>query len=255
MASLFPFFDPFTLLMALGAGLVAGCVKGVVGFGMPMIMISLLAMFLTPDLALAGLILPTLVTNGIQALREGITAAWASVRRFRVFMSVGLVFLLASAQLFRVLPGSTMLLVLGLAVVFFAGIQLLGLRLRLSLENRRAEAGFGAIAGGIGGVSGVWGPPTVMFLTALDTPKSDQMRIQGVIYGLGAVALAAAHVGSGVLRWDTASFSAFLILPAVAGMWLGGKVRDRIDQATFRRVTLLVLLIAGLNLVRRGWIG
>jgi len=32
-------------------------------------------------------------------------------------------------------------------------------------------------------------------------------------------------------------------------------VMDRIDQTAFRRVTLFVLLIAGLNLVRRAWLG
>jgi hypothetical protein len=32
-------------------------------------------------------------------------------------------------------------------------------------------------------------------------------------------------------------------------------VQDRIDQATFRKVTLIVLVVAGLNLVRRGLFG
>ena len=38
-------------------------------------------------------------------------------------------------------------------------------------------------------------------------------------------------------------------------MWAGGAVHDRIDQTTFRRATLVVLLIAGLNLIRRGVTG
>ena len=37
----------------------------------------------------------------------------------------------------------------------------------------------------------------------------------------------------------------------MAGMMLGGLAHDRIDQQAFRRVTLAVLLVAGLNLVRR----
>lgn len=76
-----------------------------------------------------------------------------------------------------------------------------------------------------------------------------------MIYGLGAVALTVAHTGSGVLRAETVPFSAMLIAPALAGMWLGIRLQDRIDQVTFRRATLLVLLIAGLNLVRRALIG
>jgi uncharacterized membrane protein YfcA len=35
-------------------------------------------------------------------------------------------------------------------------------------------------------------------------------------------------------------------------MWLGNKVHDRIDQQAFRRAILAVLIVAGLNLIRRG---
>lgn len=255
MDALFPYLDPATLTLAFAVAALAGLVKGMVGFAMPMILISGLGTFLPPDVALGGLILPTLVTNGMQALRQGVRAAWDSVRRFRVFLLAGLVCLLATAQMVRIMSPQFFLLLLGVPVTVFALIQLMGVRLQLAAPSPRIEMGIGGFAGAIGGFSGVWGPPTVMYLTALNTPKADQMRVQGVIYGLGAVALTFAHVGSGVLRADTAPFSLALILPAVAGMWLGGRLSDRIDQATFRRATLLVLLIAGANLVRRGLVG
>jgi uncharacterized membrane protein YfcA len=77
------------------------------------------------------------------------------------------------------------------------------------------------------------------------------MRIQGVIYGLGAIALTVAHLWSGVLSAQTVPFSLAMVLPAVLGMWIGGRIFDRIDQKMFHRATLVVLLIAGLNLIRR----
>ena len=252
---IFDLFTPLDLTLALGVAVLAGLIKGVVGFAMPMVLISGLSSFISPELALAGLILPTLVTNGMQALRQGWRAAWASTRKFGLFLGVGLVFLLGSAQLVRVLPGEVMLLALGALVSLFAAMQLLGWQPKLGRPSKRMEAGVGAFAGLIGGFSGVWGPPTVAYLTALNTPKSDQMRIQGVIYGLGAAALVGAHIGSGVFRAETAPFSALLVLPAMLGMWLGTKISDRIDQATFKTATLVVLLVAGLNLVRRGLLG
>ncbi len=252
---LFSLISPQELYMALVVAFVAGWVKGMVGFAMPMVLISGLSMMLPPDLALAGLILPTLVTNGVQALREGAPAAVASIRKFRVFLGVGLVCLLASAQLINILSPKAFLLILGAPVSFFALVQLLGWKLTLQAPSMRVEAMVGAVAGAVGGVSGVWGPPTVAYLTALNTPKKDQMRVQGVIYGLGAVALVAAHTGSGVFRIETALFSALLIVPAVVGMRGGQFLQDRIDQAQFRKLTLLVLLIAGLNLLRRGLMG
>lgn len=247
--------SPQDFCLALVVAFVAGWVKGMVGFAMPMVLVSGLSMMLPPELALAGLILPTLVTNGVQALREGLPAAVASVRKFKVFLSVGLVCLLASAQLINILSPKTFLLILGAPVSFFALMQLLGLKLTLQAPSMRVEAMVGAVAGAVGGISGVWGPPTVAYLTALNTPKKDQMRVQGVIYGLGAVALIVAHLGSGILRTDTAVFSALLIIPALVGMRGGQFLQDRIDQAQFRKLTLLVLLIAGLNLLRRGLLG
>ncbi|WP_037311082.1 sulfite exporter TauE/SafE family protein [Ruegeria halocynthiae] len=252
---LFSILTPQELLLAFGVAFIAGCVKGMVGFAMPMVLVSGLSMFLPPDLAIAGLILPTLVTNGIQALREGVPAAVSSIRQFRTFLIVGLVFLLMGAQVVSLVPASTFLLMIGIPVSFFALIQVLGAQLTLNAPSVRIEAFIGAIAGFVGGMSGIWGPPTVAYLTALNTPKAVQMRVQGVIYGLGAVALLLAHLGSGILRAETAPFSVVLIAPALAGMWIGYQLQSRIDQVLFRKVTLLVLLIAGLNLLRRGLVG
>ena len=249
MSTILTLMTPEILGFALLVALLAGIVKGIVGFAMPMIMISLLGSFVAPDMALAGLILPTLVTNGMQALRQGWREAWDSIKRFRLFMAIGLVAMLASAQLVRVLPQETLLLMIGVPVVLFCAVQLVGWQLRLPARGR------GWIEGGIGGLSGVWGPPTVMYLTALETPKTEQMRVQGVIYGLGAVALFGAHVGSGVMRAETLPFSLAMIVPAMLGTWIGFQIQDRSDQRAFRKATLAVLLIAGLNLMRRGLTG
>lgn len=239
------------LFAALAVALVAGVVKGLVGFGMPMILVSGLGNFLAPELALAGLIVPTLVTNGMQALRQGPAQAAKSMQKFRVFLGAGLITLLISAQFVRVLPTDIMLLIIGVLVAGFAIMQLVGLRFHLQKPSKRLELGIGGFAGLIGGVSGVWGPPTVAYLTALNTEKTEQMRVQGVIYGLGAVALAVAHIGSGVLNGDTVVFSVMLVPSAILGMWVGGTVQDRIDQTAFRKATLIVLALAAANLIRK----
>ncbi|WP_439149307.1 sulfite exporter TauE/SafE family protein [Sulfitobacter sp.] len=251
----FSFLTPHELALAFAVAIVAGFIKGMVGFAMPLVLISGLTIFLPPELALAGLIFPTVATNLFQALRQGVKAAWVSTKLFKVFLIAGGVMLVLSAQLVRFLPSQTMLLVIGVPITLFALWQLSGRSFTLVQRSSRIEVLVGGFAGAVGGVSGVWGPPTVAYLTALGTPKHDQMRVQGVIYGLGAVALLFAHFGSGVLRAETVPFSVFMILPALSGMWLGSKIMDRIDQASFRKATLFILLIAGANLVRRGLLG
>lgn len=248
--------DATHLMLAFALTLVAGFVKGAVGFAGPMIMISGLGSFLPPEVALAAIIVPTVVTNLWQALRDGARAAWASVRRFRFYIAIVLCFIAGSAQLVRVLPDWAMYLILGLPVSVFALTQLLGLHLRIRPEHRvRAEVLIGGFAGFVGGLSGVWGPPTVAYLTAIETPKVEQMRVQGVIYGAGAVVLLLAHLRSGVLNAETAPLSVALLLPSLVGIAVGFRLGDRLDQVRFRRATLAVLVIAGLNLVRRGLMG
>ena len=245
-------------LMCAAAGItfLAGFVKGAVGFAMPMIMISGLGSLMPPEIALAALLLPTLVANLIQSLGDGLGAARDVVRRFWIFIVMMLVFLASSAQLVTLIPDRILFLFIGLPIVAFALFQLAGWRLRLNPENRlRDELAFGGFAGFVGGLSAVWGPPLVAYLVAIDADKREAIRAQGVIYGLGAVALVISHLQSGVLNRATLPLSAAALVPALFGLWLGASLHARMPQATFRRAMLAVLAVAGLNLVRRGLMG
>ena len=233
----------------------AGLVKGIVGFALPMVFISGLSLILPPEMALAGLILPTLVTNGVQALAQGPKAALVSTRQFSVFLVSGLVLLLTSAQLVLQIPREIFLGGIGIMVVSFSLLQLSGYRFQVRRENKGIAFLVGSMTGFVGGLSGVWGPPTVAYLTAMNTKKEDQLRVQGVVYGLGAVALLFAHIASGILTWSTLQLSAVLVLPAMAGLWIGRRFQKHIDQALFSKATLAVLVVAGLNLLRLAWAG
>ncbi len=239
--------------LAFCVAVFAGLVKGVVGFAMPTVLIAGLSTMMAPELALAGLILPTLATNLWQALRQGVGAALASLVRFRVFLLAGAAVMVVAAQAVPLLPPWGMYLFIGPLITAYALSTLLGRGLRLSPDGgAKGEAGMGALAGLFGGLSGIWGPPTVAMLIARGTEKTEQMRVQGVIYGLGAVLLLVSHLGSGVLRAETVPLSLALVPPALLGIGLGFWLQDRLNQETFRKVTLWVLLLAGLNLVRRG---
>lgn len=246
---------PSLFLIAVLITLVAGTIKGMVGFAMPMVMISGLSSFISPELALAGLILPTVATNIQQAFREGGRAVWAAVKRFKVFMVAMGVMLLSAAFLVNIVPAQVLLLVIGVIVSLFTGIQLLGWTPNFDRAPKRFEALFGGAAGSFGGISGIWGPPTVMYLSALDLDKKESLRVQGIIYSLGALLLVVSHLGSGVLNAKTIPFSAAMLVPSILGMQIGLKLHDRIDQKSFKRLTQIVLFIAGLNLIRKGLMG
>ncbi|MCV2872265.1 sulfite exporter TauE/SafE family protein [Defluviimonas sp. WL0050] len=244
--------DLTILLMALAVTVFASIVKGAVGFAMPMIMISGLASFLPAEQALAALILPTLGTNLAQALRQGWRAALATTLEYRRLLITLCITIAIAAQLVPVMPQAVMLMTLGLPIVVFALTQLAGWQMRFEARNRgRAEVTTGLVGGFFGGISGVWGPPTIALLISLDVEKRENVRVQGVVYMIGSAMLLAAHLGSGVVNGQTLPLSAALTLPAMAGLYAGFAIQDRLDQRRFRRWTLIVLAITGLNLVRR----
>jgi uncharacterized membrane protein YfcA len=106
------------------------------------------------------------------------------------------------------------------------------------------------IGGLYGGISGIWGPPLLVFLLSTGADKLQAIRAQGVVFLIGAVALLVAHLGTGLANAQTLAFSAALAVPALAGLYLGYALQDRLDQQRFRRWTQALLVVTGLNMVR-----
>ena len=236
---------------ALAVPLFAGFVKGAVGFAMPMILVSAFAVFLPQHLALAGLILPTLVTNLSQAFRQGVGPAVDTARTYRRFLVATVVCIAISAPFADAIPRAVYLLMLGVQISLFAALQLAGRSLAIRLEHRdRAEWGLGVIGGLYGGVSGIWGPPLLVLLLSTGADKLTMIRAQGVVFLIGAVALLGSHLVTGLLTAQTLGFSAALSVPALVGLYAGYWVQDRLDQARFRRWTQGLLVVTGLNMVR-----
>ena len=243
---------PGAFWAAMAVTLFAGFVKGAVGFAMPLIMVSAFSAFLPPELALAGLLLPTLMTNLAQAFRQGWSPAVKTAAKYRRFLIGTVVFIALSAQVFDLIPRVGYLLLLGVPVTAFAAVQLAGVPLQLRLEHRfRAEWVLGVIGGLYGGVSGIWGPPLLVLLLSTGVPKLEMIRAQGVVFLIGAMALLAAHLGTGLASPERLAFSAALVVPAMIGMALGYRLQDRLDQTVFRRWTQGLLVVSGLNLVRQ----
>lgn len=243
--------DPGPFAAALAITLFAGFVKGAIGFAMPMILISGFALILPQDLALAGLILPTLVTNISQAFRQGTDAARETARTYRRFLIATVVGIIVSAPFADAIPRVVYLLLLGIPITAFAAAQFMGRSLAIRLHHRdRAEWALGAVGGLYGGISGIWGPPLLVFLLSTGTEKVQAIRAQGVVFLIGAVALLAAHLGTGLANPQSLAFSAALCLPALAGLYAGYAVQDRLDQQRFRRWTQALLVLTGLNMIR-----
>jgi uncharacterized protein len=237
---------------AAGALAAGGFAKGVVGFALPLVALSLLGSFLPYKAAVALLILPMLVSNVFQSLRNGAGEAWGSLVKFGRLNLILVAMIAVSAQLVVALPDRALFGLLGVVITVFGASQLAGWRPAFPLHHKAlVETGVALTAGFLGGLSGIWGPPLVMYLLAVDLPKAEMVRTQSLSFLLGSLVLVGAHLRSGVLDAVTLPASAWMVLPTMAAMFLGYRVQDRLDQEVFRKATLAVLVLSGLNLLRR----
>ena len=245
---------PLAWTLSLAIAMFGGIVKGLVGFALPLVMVSGLSSFLDPWLSLAGILVSVLVTNVWQVGRQGPAEALDAARTHWRYLLTVMVAIFGAAQLVTSIPRDAFYFILGIPVILLSLLQLTGFRMSVPpARQTMAEWTIGFVSGLLGGLAGTWGPTTVLYLMAIDTPKARQMVVQGVIYGAGAVVLVLAHLRSGILNGETVWFSAALLPAALIGMGIGFKLQDRMDQALFRKVTLIVLIVAGLNLIRKGF--
>ncbi len=246
------------LLVAAGAVMgLGGFIKGAVGFALPMVALAGLGLFLTAQEAIAVLLIPTAISNLWQSLRQGWGAARETFLAFWRLNAAMAAVMAISAQFVPHIASTTLFLMLGIVVTVAAVLQLAGWQPRGLIAGTGARRGWiqivvGVVAGLIGGVTAVWGPVVLFYLIALGTDKQTQVRMLGLNFTIGWWVLLTAHLNSGILNAQTLPLSAAMLLPVLVGMAFGMQVQDRLNPPLFRRVTLVVLCVAGLNLLRRG---
>ena len=78
--------DPTLLIIIIIIALIAGIVKGIVGFALPMILITGLSIFIPIEQALASLILPTIFTNLIQSFTVSKSSFYKTIIDYKIFL-------------------------------------------------------------------------------------------------------------------------------------------------------------------------
>lgn len=235
------------LLVAL-VFLLAGLVKGLIGLGLPTIAVGLLALAMPPAEAAALLILPSLVTNiaqaGGPALRDLLARLWPMLAA----IVPG-----ALAGSFVIAAGSAALPALGLALLAYAAWGLAAPPLALSRAMERRSAIPVGLAGGVvTGATGVFVIPVVPWLAALGLPRDALVQALGLGFLVATVALAAGLALQGSFTAALAGGSVLAVVPALAGQWLGTRLRGRLSPTLFRRLFFLGLLVLGAQLAWRG---
>lgn len=227
---------------------VAGTIKGVTGMGLPTVAMGVLGTLISPLSAASLLIVPSFVTNVWQLLAGPSFGALA--RRFLLLVIAVTVGTFASSYLLA--GGDTRLTTaaLGAALIVYAGHALLARQLHVPARFEPLLSPLvGAVTGLLTGATGVFVVPAVPYLQSLGLEKEDLIQALGLSFTISTVALAGALAWHGAFRIDNLALSTLAIVPALAGMWAGQIIRNRVSPATFRRWFLVCLLVLGAEMI------
>ncbi|RXZ30987.1 sulfite exporter TauE/SafE family protein [Oxalobacteraceae bacterium CAVE-383] len=228
----------------------AGVVKGVTGMGLPTVAMGVLGAAMSPLAAAAILIIPSFVTNVWQMLAGRDTLRL--MRRLWAMMLCIVIGTVLGARLLVIVDPVWSGRALGLALIAYAAYALF---LPTLSVPERFESWLspliGMITGLLTGATGVFTLPAVPYVQSLGLQKDELVQALGLSFTVSTVALAGGLFSQGAFRLDQLGLSLLAVLPALAGMWLGSIVRQKISPKVFRRGFLLFLVVLGLELALR----
>ena len=235
---------PGEIAFCLGVVLAGGFMRGFTGFGFAMAAVPLLALVISPLKAVPFVILLQLLA-GLWDWRENRRRAhWPSLPWLMAGALVGtplgtLGLALMSADWARLAIAAAV----ALAVVLMAR----GLRLA-AMPPRPALAGTGLLAGLLGGVAAMPGPPVIVLYLAgpiaIEAGRASLLIFFSFSNAAGAVTAGAA----GLLPLGTLVLAAAALPLLLGAQWLGRRRFARASEARYRQVALIFLtLLAALT--------
>lgn len=246
--------SPLSLAAIFATFFAAGIVKGVTGMGLPTVAMGVLGALLSPLTAASLLIVPSLVTNLWQllagpALRSLIRRLWPML----LAIAAGTI---ASTALLTGGDTSVTTTALGIALITYAAYTLLARQMQVPKRAERwLSPLIGAATGLVTGGTGVFVIPAVPYLQSLGLARDDLVQALGLCFTTSTIALAIGLGAHGAFAQQsgggTLILSLLALIPALAGMAAGQRLRHWISPTTFRRVFLIAIFLLGTEMALR----
>ncbi len=238
-------------VVVLAVFLLGGIVKGILGFGLPLITIGLLPFFIPVELAIviSAVVQPftnvgQLITSGNP--RQAVACTWPVILTLGPGVALGAWYLSG-------VSADGLLLIAGCAVVAFSLTNLTGFTISIS-PRRSMVAGLatGFVAGVIGALTAINGMIFIMYLVGLGVERRVFRSSIALLFIVSALFIASGYWAVGFLDMGRAMLALACVVPSFIGMWIGNAIGERMPNEGFRKAVLIALLIIGAGFVVRG---
>jgi uncharacterized protein len=234
------------LLVFMAATFVAALVNGVSGFAFGLIASAIWLHAITPAQSAALIAANAIIIASVSLwkFRHAI-----QLPRLMPFLVGGVLGIPLGVYVLRWASAAHMRVFVGIALVAFSAYSLLRPKFPQVQGGTAADGAVGVASGFLSGSTGLAGLPVVVWSTLRGWSRDEQRAVVSPVAVGVFVATLAWFGASGMLTPDTGRL--FLWgLPALAlGTWLGLKLYGKLNEATFRTIVLVLLLLSGLALL------
>jgi len=228
--------------------LLAGAVKGVIGFGLPTVSLGLLVMIVELPTAMALMIVPSLATNLWQSLSGG--NILFLLRKIGLFLAAATLTVWLGSKILSSIDLVWATVVLGALLIIYASLQILGFTVAKPKRQYKWVAVVAGLINGIfTGLTGAFIFPGLMYLQSLDLKKDQLVQAMGMLFMLSTIALAIALKGHGLLDTNVGWASAGAVVSALLGMSIGRRLRENLSEVQFRKTFFLSILTLGVIII------
>ncbi len=236
------------ILFAAGT-FAAALVTGVAGFAFGIVAAAVWLHFLPPAQTTALIVAYGLIVQGISVwkLRRAIKPA-----RLLPFLLGGVIGVPIGVELLYWTSPATLRISVGIVLILFSLYSLVRPQLTPVSAGKAADGAIGVLNGVIGGATGLAGIIVTIWCTLRGWPR-DEQRAAFQPIGVGVFLMTGLWLGgTGLVGASTLRLFVIGLPVLLAGTWVGLRLYARLDEAGFRKVVLILLLISGLGLVVRG---
>lgn len=222
--------------------LLALFIQALGGFGGGLFAVPLLTMFHAPGFIVPPFSLVTTTLNLVILFEVRKSIDWG---RVLMIISGSIFGLPLGVAALRYLDQDLIRLVIA-AVTFALGIIFIcGFKPAIR-ETRPVFAGAGLVSGFLGGAAAMSGPPLIFLTMALGLRKNTFRATLVACFTFNGIISNTLYFAGGL--FNTANLTIYLVglLPALGGALLGIKVKNRLPEAVFARITMFMIVLIGL---------
>ncbi len=246
--------DPLAATALVALILLAAFINGTIGFGFALLAVNALALVLDARNGVIAMSAITPMVSGLQSWHH--RRHLPIVRRLRTLLIWALAGNVIGTVLLVNLPAPVISLALGLFTVWFA---IDSLRRDRPPVSGAAERRLGPVAGVVGGISngalGASGPIFGTYLTAIGLRGTEFAFAISIAFFVMSILRIGLLATFGQYTVALLVLSLTLAVPAILGQRVGFWYRGRLSTRTLHRAVLVLLLLAGANLVVRAVLG